>query len=81
MLSILGWLFMGLFAGSIGPAFMPGKEPGRIDGTVLMGVCGALIGGLISGSPFRAGRAMQDSLFPSRWQSLALWWFWPSTAW
>jgi uncharacterized membrane protein YeaQ/YmgE (transglycosylase-associated protein family) len=56
MLSILGWLFMGLFAGSIGQAFMPGKEPGRIDGTVLMGVCGALIGGLISGSPFRPGQ-------------------------
>jgi uncharacterized membrane protein YeaQ/YmgE (transglycosylase-associated protein family) len=56
MLSILGWLFMGLFVGSIGQAFTPVKEPGRIDGTVVMGVCGALIGGLISGSPFRAGQ-------------------------
>ena len=56
MLSILGWLFIGLFAGSIGQAFVPGKEPGRIDGTVLMGVGGAAIGGLIAGSPFRAGR-------------------------
>jgi uncharacterized membrane protein YeaQ/YmgE (transglycosylase-associated protein family) len=54
MLSILGWLFIGLFAGSIGQAFMPGKEPGRIDGTALLGLCGALIGGLFSGSPFRA---------------------------
>jgi uncharacterized membrane protein YeaQ/YmgE (transglycosylase-associated protein family) len=56
MLSILAWLFMGLFIGAIGQAFMPGKDPGRIDGTVLMGLCGALIGGLISGSPFRAGQ-------------------------
>jgi uncharacterized membrane protein YeaQ/YmgE (transglycosylase-associated protein family) len=54
MLSILGWLFIGLFAGSLSQAFMPGKEPGRIDGTSLLGICGALIGGLVGGSPFRA---------------------------
>jgi len=57
MLSILGWLFMGLFTGSIVQAFMPGEEPERIDRTVLLGICGALIGGLITGSPFRAGRS------------------------
>ena len=56
MLSILGWLFIGLFTGSIGQAFMPGKDPGKIDGAVLLGMCGALIGGFISGSPFRAGQ-------------------------
>jgi uncharacterized membrane protein YeaQ/YmgE (transglycosylase-associated protein family) len=56
MLSILGSLFIGLFIGSIGQAFMPGEEPRRIDGAVLLGMCGALIGGLISGSPFRAGQ-------------------------
>ncbi len=56
MLSILGWLFIGLFIGSIGQALMPGEESGSIDGGVLLGLCGALIGGLISGSPFRAGQ-------------------------
>lgn len=56
MLSILGWLFIGLFVGSMGYALMPLKKPGNADCTVLMGICGALIGGLINGSPFRAGR-------------------------
>lgn len=55
MLSILGWLFMGLFAGSIGQAFLPGGKPGRIEVPMLMSICDALIGGLMVGSPFKAG--------------------------
>jgi uncharacterized membrane protein YeaQ/YmgE (transglycosylase-associated protein family) len=54
MLTILGWLFVGLLAGSIGQVFIPGKDPGGIDGTVLLGMGGAFTGGLISGSPLRA---------------------------
>lgn len=59
MLTILGWLFIGFFAGSIGQAFRPeneSEEADTIDGTVLIGICGAFIGGLIGGSPFRPGQ-------------------------
>jgi len=54
MLTILGWLFVGFFAGAIGQVFIPSKNPGGIDRTVLLSIGGALTGGLISGSPLRA---------------------------
>lgn len=60
MLSILGWLFIGVFAGSIGQALAPRNNHGEkydgIDSTMLMGICGALIGGVLGGSPFRPGQ-------------------------
>jgi uncharacterized membrane protein YeaQ/YmgE (transglycosylase-associated protein family) len=54
MLTILGWLFVGVFAGAIGQVFIRSKDPGGIDGIVLLGIGGAFAGGFISGSPLRA---------------------------
>jgi uncharacterized membrane protein YeaQ/YmgE (transglycosylase-associated protein family) len=46
---ILGWILLGLFAGAIARALMPGRtEPGGCIGTTAIGVLGALIGGAIA---------------------------------
>jgi uncharacterized membrane protein YeaQ/YmgE (transglycosylase-associated protein family) len=46
---ILGWILLGLFAGTIARALMPGRtEPGGCIGTTAVGILGALIGGAIA---------------------------------
>ncbi|HEX5709156.1 MAG TPA: GlsB/YeaQ/YmgE family stress response membrane protein [Pyrinomonadaceae bacterium] len=44
----MGWIAMiviGLLAGLIAKAIMPGKDPGGVIVTILLGIIGALIGG------------------------------------
>lgn len=48
MLDILGWIILGLIAGAIAKAIMPGKDPGGVFVTIILGVVGALIGGFIA---------------------------------
>jgi uncharacterized membrane protein YeaQ/YmgE (transglycosylase-associated protein family) len=46
---ILGWLLLGLFAGTIARALIPGRtEPGGSSGTTALGILGALRGGFIA---------------------------------
>jgi uncharacterized membrane protein YeaQ/YmgE (transglycosylase-associated protein family) len=46
---VLGWIFLGLFAGTIARALIPGRtEPGGCIGTTAVGVLGALLGGWIA---------------------------------
>jgi uncharacterized membrane protein YeaQ/YmgE (transglycosylase-associated protein family) len=47
MFVILGWIVFGLIAGVIAKAIMPGKDPGGCIVTILLGIAGAFIGGLI----------------------------------
>jgi uncharacterized membrane protein YeaQ/YmgE (transglycosylase-associated protein family) len=48
-MGIIAWLFLGLFAGAIARAIVPGpSEPGGCIGTTAVGIVGALIGGLIA---------------------------------
>ena len=44
---IIGWIILGLLAGFIAKAILPGDDPGGIIVTTLIGVAGALIGGFI----------------------------------
>ncbi len=45
-MGIIGWIFLGLFAGTIARAVLPGRrEPGGCIGTTAIGILGALIGG------------------------------------
>ncbi|MET7638679.1 GlsB/YeaQ/YmgE family stress response membrane protein [Streptomyces sp. NPDC005438] len=44
-MTILGWIVLGLLAGAIAKALMPGKDPGGCLITMLIGVAGALLGG------------------------------------
>ena len=45
--SIVAWILLGLVAGVIAKALMPGNDPGGIIVTVLIGIVGAFVGGVI----------------------------------
>ncbi len=47
MLAILGWMLFGLIVGALAKLLMPGRDPGGIVVTMLIGVAGALLGGLL----------------------------------
>ena len=48
-MGVIGWIFLGLFAGTIAKALIPGKtEPGGCVGTTAVGILGALIGGWLA---------------------------------
>jgi uncharacterized membrane protein YeaQ/YmgE (transglycosylase-associated protein family) len=46
-MSILAWIVLGLIAGAIAKAIMPGRDPGGFIVTALIGIVGAFIGGFI----------------------------------
>ena len=47
-MGIIGWILLGLLAGLIAKAILPGDDPGGIIVTLLLGVAGALLGGFIA---------------------------------
>jgi uncharacterized membrane protein YeaQ/YmgE (transglycosylase-associated protein family) len=47
-MGIIGWVLLGLVAGVIAKAVLPGDDPGGIIVTILIGIAGAFIGGLIA---------------------------------
>jgi uncharacterized membrane protein YeaQ/YmgE (transglycosylase-associated protein family) len=44
---ILGWIVLGLIAGSLAKFIMPGRDPGGFILTTLLGIVGALVGGFV----------------------------------
>ncbi|MEU8699971.1 GlsB/YeaQ/YmgE family stress response membrane protein [Streptomyces sp. NPDC048680] len=44
-MGIIAWIIIGLAAGLIAKALMPGKDPGGIIITMLIGIAGGLLGG------------------------------------
>jgi uncharacterized membrane protein YeaQ/YmgE (transglycosylase-associated protein family) len=44
---ILEWIIFGLAVGILGKLLMPGRDPGGLVITVLLGIAGALVGGLL----------------------------------
>jgi uncharacterized membrane protein YeaQ/YmgE (transglycosylase-associated protein family) len=51
---IIAFIILGLIAGFIAKAILPGKQPGGIIITTLIGIAGALIGGFLAGAIFDA---------------------------
>jgi uncharacterized membrane protein YeaQ/YmgE (transglycosylase-associated protein family) len=47
-MGVLGWIILGVVAGAIAKALHQGDEPGGLLGTLVVGVAGALVGGLIA---------------------------------
>ena len=47
-MGIIGWILLGLFAGAIAKLLLPGDDPGGIIVTTLIGIAGAIVGGLIA---------------------------------
>jgi uncharacterized membrane protein YeaQ/YmgE (transglycosylase-associated protein family) len=46
-MGLLSWIAMGLIVGLLAKFLMPGKDPGGIIITILLGIAGAFVGGLI----------------------------------
>ena len=47
-MGIIGWIVLGLVAGAIAKAIMPGNQGGGWLATLVLGVVGALLGGFIA---------------------------------
>jgi uncharacterized membrane protein YeaQ/YmgE (transglycosylase-associated protein family) len=54
-MTIIGWIILGLIAGAIAKAILPGRQRGGWIATLILGVVGALVGGFIGGQIFNIG--------------------------
>ena len=54
-MGIIGWIVLGLAAGAIAKAILPGTQGGGWLITLILGVVGALLGGFIGGALFQVG--------------------------
>jgi uncharacterized membrane protein YeaQ/YmgE (transglycosylase-associated protein family) len=54
-MGILGWIVLGLVAGAIAKAILPGRQGGGWIITLILGVVGALLGGFIGSAVFGVG--------------------------
>lgn len=46
-MGILTWIILGLVVGALAKLLMPGDDPGGIFVTILIGIAGAFLGGMI----------------------------------
>ena len=46
-MGIIGWIIFGLVVGVIAKFLMPGRDPGGFIITILLGIVGALVGGML----------------------------------
>ena len=48
MMSFIWWLIIGLIAGALARLIMPGRDAMGIIATMLLGIVGSVVGGLVS---------------------------------
>jgi uncharacterized membrane protein YeaQ/YmgE (transglycosylase-associated protein family) len=60
-MGIIGWILLGLLAGIIAKAILPGDDPGGMIVTTIIGIVGALLGGFLAQVLF--GRDTVDEFF------------------
>lgn len=65
-MGILGWIVLGLLAGLIAKAIMPGEENGGVIVTTLLGIGGALFGGFLAAA-FGLGDPLDEFFDLSTW--------------
>ena len=56
MLSLIAWLIVGLIAGALARLIMPGRDPMGIFMTIILGIVGSIVGGLVSWAIWPAER-------------------------
>jgi uncharacterized membrane protein YeaQ/YmgE (transglycosylase-associated protein family) len=65
-MGIIGLLLLGLIAGAIAKAIMPGNDPGGFIVTMIIGVVGALLGGFLASALF-GGDPLDEFFDISTW--------------
>jgi uncharacterized membrane protein YeaQ/YmgE (transglycosylase-associated protein family) len=65
-MGIIAFIILGLIAGAIAKALLPGDDPGGFIITMIIGVAGALIGGFLAGVVFDA-HPLDDFFDISTW--------------
>ena len=61
MLSFIWWLIIGLIAGALARLVMPGKDPMGILATIILGIVGSILGGLVASLIWRAEAGFQPA--------------------
>jgi uncharacterized membrane protein YeaQ/YmgE (transglycosylase-associated protein family) len=65
-MGIIAWILLGLIAGAIAKAILPGDDPGGIIITTVIGILGALVGGFLATALFGA-HPLDDFFDVSTW--------------
>ena len=60
-MGIIGWIVLGLLAGIIAKAILPGNDPGGMIVTIIIGIVGAILGGFLA--QVLLGRNTVDEFF------------------
>ena len=47
MMNILAWIILGVVAGAIAKALYPGRQGGGFLGTMILGIIGSFVGGIL----------------------------------
>jgi uncharacterized membrane protein YeaQ/YmgE (transglycosylase-associated protein family) len=53
-MGIIAWIILGLLAGALAKALLPGDDPGGLIVTTIIGIVGAILGGLVARAIFGA---------------------------
>ena len=65
-MGIIAFIILGLLAGAIAKALLPGDDPGGFIITAIIGIVGALLGGFLAGALFD-GDPMDEFFDISTW--------------
>ena len=80
MLSFIWWLIIGLIAGALARLIMPGRDPMGIIMTIILGIVGSILGGLVSwaiwGAETEGGGFRPAGLLLSILGAIIVLWIW-----
>lgn len=78
MMSFIWWLIIGLIAGALARLIMPGKDSMGFIATIVLGIVGSIIGGLVSMAIWRnTGEGFQPAgLILSILGAILVLWIW-----
>jgi uncharacterized membrane protein YeaQ/YmgE (transglycosylase-associated protein family) len=65
-MGIIAWIILGLLAGAIAKALLPGDDPGGFIVTTIIGIVGALLGGFVAAALF-GGDPLDEFFDISTW--------------
>ena len=80
MMAFIWWVIIGLVAGALARLIMPGRDPMGIIATIVLGIIGSVLGGLVSWAIWGAdtdGRGFQPAgLLLSIVGAILVLWIW-----